>query len=189
MCPMCLCVKKSLLAATKVADYINFKSMITSRHLMSDTEILCLIEHKNFLGWQCLYNKYALMMYVGILWITDDKILAEEIMSHLFVQLKTDKTLLNTKLTLCSSLLYHTYAISYKMLKVNEMRCGKHNIQLDSCPSLIDLMNDATALTEAEAKGKLRLEIHEIRDRYAQKIKEQTAKKQAKESVVAFDFY
>jgi hypothetical protein len=73
---------------------------------MSDTEILCLIEHNNFLGWQCLYNKYALMIYVGILWITNDKLLTEEIMSHLFVQLKTDKALLNSKQTLCSSLLH-----------------------------------------------------------------------------------
>jgi hypothetical protein len=162
--------------------------MITTRQLMSDTEIMGLIEHNNFLGWQCLYNKYALMMYVGILWITDDKILTEEIMSHLFVQLKTDKDLLYTKLTLCSSLLHHTYAISYKMLKINEMRCQKNNVSLDLCPSLMDLMNDATDITEAEAKAKLRLDVHKIRNRYAWKIKERTEKKQPKNPVVVFDF-
>jgi hypothetical protein len=162
--------------------------MIRQRHLMSDTDILCLIEHNNFLGWQCLYNKYALMMYVGILWITNDKILTEEIMSHLFVQLKTDKSLLNTKQTLCSSLLHHTYAIAYKMLKINEMRWQKHNVQLESYPSVTDLMNKAIAITEAEAKVKLRLDVARIRDKYSQKMKQQAVKKQAQKAVVIFDF-
>jgi hypothetical protein len=162
--------------------------MITSRHLMSDTDILCLIEHNNFLGWQCLYNKYALMMYVGILWITNDKILTEEIMSHLFVQLKTDKALLYTKQNLSSSLLHHTYAIAYKILKINEMRCKKHDVQLEKCPLLTDLMSDATALTEAEAKAKLHLEVNRIRHKYAKKIKEKTKKNQAQKPVVQFDF-
>ena len=128
------------------------------------------------------------MMYVSILWITDDKTLTEEIMSLLFVQLKTDKTLLNTKLTLCSSLLHHTYAIAHKMLKVNEIRCQKHAVQPEKCPLLTDLMSDATALTEAEAKAKLRLEVNRIRDKYAQKIKEKTDKKKAQKPVVVFDF-
>ena len=162
--------------------------MITSQHLMSDTEILCLIEHNNALGWQCLYNKYALMMYVGILWITNDKILTEEIMSHLFIQLKTDKSLLNTKLTLCSSLLHHTYAISYKMVKIKGMRCEKHALELDAYPILTELMNDATALTEEEAKAKLRLQVNRIRDNYAQKTREKTEKMQMEKSVMVFDF-
>jgi hypothetical protein len=155
---------------------------------MSDTEIMGLIEHNNFLGWQCLYNKYALMMYVGILWITNEKILTEEIMSLLFVQLKTDKALLNTKKTLCSSLLHHTYATSYKMVKINEMRSQKNDLALEPCPILIDLMNDATDITEAEAKAKLRLEVHKIRNRYSWKIKEQADKKQVRKPVEVFDF-
>ncbi len=162
--------------------------MITTRHLMSDTEIMCLIEHNNFLGWQCLYNKYALMMYASILWITDDKALTEEIMSFLFVQLKTDKTLLHTRQTLCLSLLHHTYATAYKMLKVNEMRCQKHDVQLESCPKLTDLTNDATYISEVQAKAKLRLAVHRIRDKYAQKIKEKAVKKQPAKPVVVFDF-
>jgi hypothetical protein len=155
---------------------------------MSDTEIMCLIEHNNFLGWQCLYNKYALMMYAGIFWITDDKALTEEIMSLLFVQLKTDKALLNTKLTLGTSLLHHTYSTAYKMVKINEMRCQKHNVQLEPCPILTELMNDATDITEAEAKAKLRWDVNRIRDKYAKKIKDKTVKKQVRTPVVVFDF-
>lgn len=155
---------------------------------MSDTEIMCLIEHNNFLGWQCLYNKYALMMYMGIFWITDDKALTEEIMSLLFVQLKTNKTLLNTKRTLSLSLLHHTYSTAYKMFKVNEMRCRKQEVQLELCPILTDLMNDATHITEAEAKAKLRLDINRMRDKYAQKIKAETDKMQALNPVAVFDF-
>ena len=162
--------------------------MITSRHLMSDTEIICLIEHNNFLGWQCLYNKYALMMYVGILWITDDKALTEEIMSHLFVQLKTDKTLLCTQQTLCSSLLCFAYSTAYKMLKISQIRCQKQDVRLESHPTLTELMNHATDITEAHAKAKLRLDVEKIRDKYAKKIKEKTAKKQARKPVVVFDF-
>lgn len=162
--------------------------MITSRHLMSDTEILCLIEHNSFLGWQCLYNKYALMMYVGILWITDDKTLTEEIMSHLFVQLKTDKTLLYTKQTLCSSVLHHTYAVAYKMLKINEMRFEKHNVQLDPCPKLTQLTKKSKSITEAEAKAKLQLDINRIRDKYSKKLTEKTEKKRGRKPVIVFDF-
>jgi hypothetical protein len=162
--------------------------MITQRHLMSDTEILCLIEHNNFLGWQCLYNKYALMMYVCILWITDNKVLTEEIMSLLFVQLKTDKTLLNTKQTLCSSLLHQTYAIAYKMMKVNQLRSQKHNVVFDPCPILTHLMEDATALTAAEAKAKLHVAVTRIRDKYSKKLMAQKGKKQAPKPVVVFDF-
>ena len=155
---------------------------------MSDTEILCLIEHNHFLGWQCLYNKYALMMYVSILWVTDDKILTEKIVSLLFVQLRTDKSLLYTKQTLCTSLLHQTYAIAYKMLKINEIGCLKNDIQLDAYPNLLDLMHDATALTEAEAKAKLRLDVNRIRDKYAKKIKENAVKKQPQKPIVVFDF-
>lgn len=162
--------------------------MITSRHLMSDTEIMCLIEHNNFLGWQCLYNKYALMMYVGIFWITDDKALTEEIMSLLFVQLKMDKTLLNSKPTLGSSLLYHTHATAYKMFKINEIRCQKQDVQLEPCPILTDLMNGATDITEVEAKAKLRWDVNRIRDKYSKRIKGQTKEKNVRKPVVVFDF-
>jgi hypothetical protein len=162
--------------------------MITTRQLMSDTEITGLIENNNFLGWQCLYNKYALTMYVGILWITDDKILTEEIMSHLFVQLKTDKSLLYTKQTLCSSLLHHTYAISYKMLKIKEMRTEKHNVHLEPCPKLTHLMRKSKSITEADAKAKLRLDVQKIRDKYSQKTNEKMKKKQAQKPVIVFDF-
>jgi hypothetical protein len=162
--------------------------MITSRHLMSDTEILCLIEHNNFLGWQCLYNKYALMMYVGILWITNDKLLAEEIMSHLFVQLKMDKSLLYTKKTLCSSVLHQTYAVAYKILKINEMRFEKHSIKLEACPKLTQLTRKSKSITEAEAKAKLQLDINRIRDKYARKITEKTEKKRTRKPLIVFDF-
>jgi hypothetical protein len=158
--------------------------MIISRNLLSDIEIICLIEHNNFLGWQCLYNKYALMMYVSIFWITNNKILTEEIMSLLFVQLKSDKTLLNTRQTLSTSLLHHSYTTAYKILKINEMRSKRRKVQLEPCPILTDLMNNAISITEAEAKDKLRSNINKIKDKYSKKTKEQTTQKQK----AVFDF-
>lgn len=157
---------------------INTFKMITQHNLLSDTEIICLIDNNSFLGWQCLYNKYALMMYVAILWVTNDKILTEEIMSLLFAQLKTNKTLLTTNKTLCSSLLQHTYSTAYKMLKINDMRFCENTVKHEPCPMLTDLLSDATAITEAEAKLTLRVEVNRIRDKYSKKMNPLKEKKQ-----------
>jgi hypothetical protein len=157
--------------------------MIRQHNLLSDTEIICLIDNNNFLGWQCLYNKYALMMYVAILWVTDDKVLTEEIMSLLFAQLKTNKMLLTTHKTLCSSLLQHTYSTAYKMLKIKDMRFCENTVKHDSCPMLMDLLSDATAITEAEAKLKLRVEVNQIRDKYSKKMNPLKEKRRVQQSI------
>lgn len=128
------------------------------------------------------------MMYVSILWITNDKTLTEEIMSLLFVQLKTDKTLLSSQQTLCLSLLCFTYSTAYKMLKISQIRCKNRDVRLESHPTLTEFVKDSTDITEANAKAKLRLDVQKIRDKYAQKIKDKTAKKQVQKPVVVFDF-
>jgi len=87
----------------------------------SDIEIICMIGNQQSRGWKCLYDKYALSMFVAILWATDDEILAAKILRLLFVQLKTNAYLLETKKTLPQSLLYHTNNMSSKVLMANEI--------------------------------------------------------------------
>jgi len=95
--------------------------MATQHILKSDIEIVDMIEQGNPLGWQYLYDKYALMMYVAILWVVDEGPPAEEILVMLFFQLKADKSLLETKKSLCQSLLFHTCVTSLKIMQNNEI--------------------------------------------------------------------
>lgn len=97
-------------------------------NLMPDTEIISMIEQNDPLGWDFLYDKYALMMYVAILWVIDESELAEGILIMIFFQLKADKSLLETKKTLCQSLLYHTCMASSKILELSEV--AVHNDDL-----------------------------------------------------------
>ncbi len=91
--------------------------MTIKHNSISDIEIISMIEQNDDAGWKNLYDKYALTMYVGVLWVVDDEIFAKNILTQLFNLLKTDKTLLCTKKTLCSSLLHYTYAVTYKILR------------------------------------------------------------------------
>ncbi len=95
--------------------------MATQHILKSDIEIVELIAQNNPQGWQYLYDKYALMMYVAILWVVDEGPPAEEILIMLFFQLKADKSLLETKKSLCQSLLFHSCVTSLKIMQNQEI--------------------------------------------------------------------
>ncbi len=94
--------------------------MSTQQQLMSDIEIICMIEQNDPSGWDFLYDKYALMMYVAILWVIDEEQPADEILFTIFFQLKADKSLLESKKSLCQSLLYHTCMTSMKISEKND---------------------------------------------------------------------
>ena len=95
--------------------------MITKQNVTSDLEIIALIEQNHPMGWKHLYDKYALTMYVAVLWVVDDEIFAKNMLNQLFFQLKVDKTLLSTKRTLSASLLHYTYVTTYKMLRADNI--------------------------------------------------------------------
>ena len=102
--------------------------MNSHQKLMTDTEIICMIEQNDPLGWDFLYDKYALMMYVAILWVIDEEQPAEGILIMIFFQLKADKSLLETKKSLCQSLLYHTCMTSSKISENNDFFAKKDEV-------------------------------------------------------------
>ncbi len=51
--------------------------MMLKQNIKSDMEIISMIEQNDDAGWKNLYDKYALTMYVGVLWVVDDEIFAK----------------------------------------------------------------------------------------------------------------
>ncbi len=104
--------------------------MTIKHNPISDIEIISMIEQNDDAGWKNLYDKYALTMCVGVLWVVDDEIFVKNIITQLFNHLKTDMTLLYTKNTLCESLLHYAYAATNKILRANNTivrKKHKHN--------------------------------------------------------------
>lgn len=113
---------------------------MNTQNEMPDLAIISMIEQNETIGWKNLYDKYALTMYVPILWIVDDEIFAKNILSQLFSQLKMDKKLLSTKRTLCASLLQYTYVTAYKMLRANNAMINKQLMHNDVFSMLNELI-------------------------------------------------
>lgn len=138
--------------------------MIVKQNPAFDFEIIALIEQHNPVGWKKMYDKYALSMYVAVLWVVDDTIFAENILTQLFYQLKVDKTLLNSKKTLSASLLHYTYVTTYKMLRADNKAHQNERSYNDLFTSLDDLvyepyafMNVPERQISADEKGILKL--------------------------------
>lgn len=123
-------------------------------NLTSDMEIMSMIEQNDQAGWKSLYDKYALTMYVGVLWVVDDEIFAKNILTHLFNYIKTDKTLLCTKKTLCASLLHYTYATTYRILKANNSMVIKKRKHHEAFSMFDNLVYKSYALNVPKRKGK-----------------------------------
>ena len=113
---------------------------MNTQNEMPDLAIISMIEQNETIGWKNLYDKYALTMYVPILWIVDDEIFAKNILSQLFSQLKMDKKLLSTKRTLCASLLQYTYVTTYKMLRATNAMISKQSKHNDVFSMLNELI-------------------------------------------------
>ena len=156
--------------------------MITKQNTTSDLEILSMIAQNDAAGWKNLYDKYALTMFVAILWIVDDGVYAENLLAQLFAQLKTNKAVLSTKRTLCASLLYFTYITTYKILRANRAIGRKERNQNEVFSKLNELvyrpysaMNVAKIQEMKERTGVARLysDLNKIGIRNLQKNKPQ----------------
>lgn len=155
------------------------------QNALSDIEIISMIEQNDDAGWKNLYDKYALTMCVGLLWVVDDEIFVKNIITQLFNHLKTDKTLLSTKNTLCESLLQYAYAATYKILKANNTtvrKKHKHNEVFSMFDNLVykpySFFNVAKRQAMEVDKGvkRLYLDFNHKGNRYLQKYNSQKSK-------------
>ncbi len=95
--------------------------MSAYQNAIMDTDIIFLIQKNDSLGWEYLHDKFALTMYIAILWVISDERRAHEILNMIFSQFKTNIHLLETQRSLSESLLYHTCITSLKVLRINEL--------------------------------------------------------------------
>lgn len=141
--------------------------------LISDAEIITMLEQNNLLAWEYLYDNYAPIMYGAILRVTDNEKLAEEILIQSFVHFKANKTLSETKKTLSVSLLHHTYLTATKILSINGIMPKRENTYkvifpiLDCLlhkPNSIKDITEMYAISAEEARLRLRSELNKIRN-------------------------
>lgn len=143
-----------------------------AREIISDHQIITLLEKNNLLAWEKLYDKYSAAMNGLIFNLTDDKILVEDIFVAAFLQLKEKQILSNVKYALCPAILRHTFTYTTKQLK----QYGKNpkilepldevkliHIIYTECNSLKEVASILN-LTEEETKKKLRSEILYLRN-------------------------
>lgn len=67
--------------------YLN-KNIIQCKNNLEDERLLELLKENNTYAWQCVYDKYAPLMYGNILNIVKDKVNAEKIFINAFTVLK-----------------------------------------------------------------------------------------------------
>ncbi|MEO6254853.1 MAG: hypothetical protein ABIO79_16200 [Ferruginibacter sp.] len=84
---------------------------------ISDEQIIALLKENNDSAWESLYDKYAPVMYGLIYNLTDDKVLAERILIHAFIQLKEKQTLSRINSGLCYTLLRYIYTFATNHFK------------------------------------------------------------------------
>jgi hypothetical protein len=145
--------------------------MSLQREIVSEKHIISMLQAKNPLAWEKLYDKYASAMYGLIFNITKDKSLAEDIFMGAFLDLKQKQILSDIKYALCPAILRYTFSYTTKYLKeigmtpkpINPPKEGKliHLINTQ-CNSLIEaatLLN----ITVNEAKKRLLVEFKTLR--------------------------
>jgi hypothetical protein len=89
---------------------------------ISDTQIMSYIDQNNAVGWRNLYDKYALNMYVAILWVVNNEKEAEETLRLVFSQLKDSKALLFSKNSLSASVLYNAHTTALKVKAIHDLK-------------------------------------------------------------------
>ena len=92
-------------------------NMTLESEIVSEKEIITMLQENNPLAWEHLYDKYAPAMYGLVCSLTDDKLLGEQIFANSFIQLKKNGILSGTKYALSAVLLKHTYSYAMTHLK------------------------------------------------------------------------
>lgn len=160
--------------------------MATVQDFISDAEIIQMIEQHDAEGWKQLYDKYAAMMFVTILWATNDDILAEEILKSLFLEFKTNPKLLYEKKSLPISILHHTLSTPVKTSRINALITTNSERHESILPILNCLTHQSYAITdvaelleisEQELRLKLRSEMNLVRHNRGQHKKPPENKK------------
>ena len=99
--------------------------------IFTEKQIIVLLQENNPLAWEHLYNKYATAVYGLICNLTEDKLLANEILIKSFISLKKKQVLLDIKCALLPHILRHTYTFTTNHLKKISLKPQIFNPQKD----------------------------------------------------------
>lgn len=91
--------------------------MTASDSTISETKVINRLRENHSVAWLGLYDEYAPKMYGLILKLTEDKLLADQIFAHAFLQLKDQPTLSEIRSPLLAFLLKHSYCCAISHLK------------------------------------------------------------------------
>jgi hypothetical protein len=135
--------------------------------LLTENEIILMLQKKNPLVWGNLYDKYAAAMFGLICNLTEDKLIAEDIFIKTFVSLKETLILTKIEFALYSNLLRFTHFYATTCLKdlgltpnnynpYNEINLIHHlTTQCNSIDEAALMLN----ITVKETKKKLRADF------------------------------
>lgn len=138
--------------------------------ILSETQIMAMLQENNPVVWENLYDKYAPAMFGLICKLTDDKLLAEQIFINSFIQLKEKGTLSKINYALYAILLRHTYAYAITHLKqagVNPkiLHPSKENKLIQLLTTQCNSIDEAASIlniTFKETKERLHTELLEF---------------------------
>ncbi|MEO7210571.1 MAG: hypothetical protein ABIY35_06485 [Chitinophagaceae bacterium] len=91
--------------------------MTLQSEAISGNQIIAMLEENNPLAWENLYDKYASVMYGLICNLTEDKLLAEEILMNAFLELKQKQILSKIKYALLPIIMRYTHSYTIEYLK------------------------------------------------------------------------
>ncbi|REG94337.1 RNA polymerase sigma factor [Algoriphagus antarcticus] len=145
--------------------------MPLQNNIVSEKEIIGMLQENNPVAWRKLYDKYASAMYGLIYNLTKDKLLAEEIFMGAFLDLKQKQILSKTKYAFCPAILRYTYSYTTNHLK--EIGIPPKNLNPPKEAELVHLLTtQCNSLNEAasilnislkEAKKRLHFEFSNLR--------------------------
>jgi len=133
--------------------------------------MLLLLKEDRCLGWHPLYEKYSGMMYGSIMRLTDDKNLADKILTIIFLRIAKNGFALKDKELLYLKLLQFTCSITKEIL-AKQVMSGTPARAVSKFPLLDSIVFEAVSfedafteqlLTAEECRKKLHLEVTQMR--------------------------
>lgn len=138
-----------------------------------DAELMPMFAKNDPSVWEHVYDNYAPLMYGTILKLTEDEVIAAELLEQAFLDLKRKNILSRISNTICHKILSHTYKLTVNHLKTIGLTPSKIQSTHDNTTHINlfyfegTTLKDAaksTNLTEQEVKKNLRAEVKHLRN-------------------------
>jgi hypothetical protein len=113
-----------------------------------DSDIIKMLANNDKAAWVHLYDKYASMLYGIILNMTGNELIAGDILTELFIELKRKKLLIRVQNALCHSLVRHTHKLTIHYLHIRGLIPISKQSANGDYPSINTLYLDLATMNE-----------------------------------------